>query len=371
MIDPKRPNMGAAVNCASIVPQTLPRFDVNSVQAMFLKETGTSIANAQTEIIARLTSQRCNDLTNEFDPVISYELQRIKRAVRYYQRNAVQLDDQCDGIFGVVVDDLVRSHRLRLSLNALISVVGQEPLRSITVVAAFIPADLLDGPGALGFSPRKLVANFESDLVRAYAHAGCDFVRLAGWMELALLEDLPKDSDKATCLQDWWAYRGADLFGFGKPPGRAYCLHVHQQGVVHIADAWAQAVAIGAALREYFPCAHAVMVKDFDLNNPPLKNVGNFGRYRAKLVGNKQPARAIPNAVELAANLRFWARCQSQSRVASIAKHWPELGSKKLTASEDFANARESLVLRRLALAWEDASRVWTDDSKQWLATLP
>lgn len=340
-------------------------FDLKSAEVQFLKETGTTIDACQTEVLERLRSQEVL-LSDELlevetagqeipDPVITSQIERIERRVQFFSSTGIHLLDSNDAPFGVIADDLHRSHQLRLRLDRLVRVVGQEPLRSITAVHSFIPAALLEGPGALGFSPDQMVHEFLYDFWRAFAESGFSFVRFVGWLELARIED--PTGDKADCRDDYWLYRGRDFFQIKDAPARSDSLHLHVYGLARRAGRWASGKEITKALQQYFPGRDAIMTREFDLKKMPATNIGRIGRYRSKLMGDVAQGRKIPSAQELAANVRFWSRCPFQTRDFSIAEDWPEIGPRFPKPTDDAA------LLKRVADAWSDAERAWTPAS--------
>jgi hypothetical protein len=349
----------------TLAPFDRPFFDLMAAESQFLKETGTTIGACQAKVLERLRSREVlfNDelfdaVTPDeatFDPAISRQIERIEKRVQSFSGNSIHLLDSNDAPYGVIADDLHRSHQLRLKLDRLVEVVGQEPLRSITAVHSFIPAALLEGPGALGFSPDQMVHEFLYDFWRAFAESGFSFVRLIGWLELARIED--PTGDKADCRDDYWLYRGRDFFQIKDAPARSDSLHLHCYGLARRAGRWASGKEITNALQQYFPGRDAVMTREFDLKKAPATNIGRIGRYRSKLMGDVAQGRNIPSAKELAANVRFWSRCATQSRDFSIAEDWPETGPRLPKPLDD------PDLMKRVSDAWSDAEKAWTPAS--------
>lgn len=349
----------------TLCPLDRPFFDLSAAEKQFFKETGTTIEACQSEVLERLRSQEFifeDELSDSMapddaihDPVIARQIERIQKRVQHSAINSTHLLDHNDSPYGVIADDLHRSHQLRLTLDRVAGVVGQEPLRSITAVHSFIPAELLEGPGALGFNPNQMVSEFLYDFWRAFAESGFSFVRLVGWLELARIEN--PTGDKADCRDDLWLYRGRDFFQIKDAPVRADSLHLHCYGLARRAGHWASGREITKALQQYFPGRDAIKTREFDLKKAPETNIGRIGRYRSKLMGDVAQGREIPSAQELAANVRFWSRCSTQTRDFAIAEDWPEIGPRNPKPLD------EPDLLKRVSHAWSAAEKAWTPES--------
>lgn len=349
----------------TLAPLGDPFFDLEAVQESFATESGTTLDTCQAIVLESLGSQRENHddplfdsgLSEETitDTIIARQMDSIRQRVRTHAKTRFNIHEIVDAPYGVVADELVRSHQLRLKLDALAGTVGQSVMRGVTVCHGFIPAELLEGPGELGFQPERLVGDLLYDFWRTFSETGFSFVRLAGWMELALIEN--PTGDKADSLADWWSYRGRDFFQIKEAPVRSYGLHLHAYGVARRAGEWTTAKAVTKSLKEFFPCRDAVMTKEFDLKKTSATNIGRIGRYRSKLMGNVRPPRLIPSGHELAANVRFWSRCSTQSRDFTIAEDWPEIGPRFPEPLDD------PDLIKRLSDAWNAAEKAWTPQS--------
>ena len=349
----------------TLAPLDLPFFSVKAVEAAFAAEAGATLDICQALVLENLASQReiyndplvDNNVSAECitDPTIVEQVEHIRSRVQSLTKTSLNVDDIATAPYGAVADELVRSHQLRLKLDALSNTVGQAAMRGTTVCHGFIPAELLEGPGDLGFHPEQLVADLLYDFWRAFPETGFSFVRLVGWMELALIEN--PTGDKGDCLGDWWCYRGRDFFRIKEAPVRSYGLHLHAYGVARRAGHWASAKAITKSLKEFFPCSDAVMTKEFDLKKTAATNIGRIGRYRSKLMGNVRPHRLTPSGPELAANVRFWSRCATQSRDFTIVEDWPEIGARRPKPLDD------PDLMKRVSDAWTDAEKAWTPQS--------
>lgn len=355
----------------SLSPLNQPFFDVEATERPFLKETGNSFEQSQSMVLNALQAKEHTFQDALLEPPSQYEplsddaiinqSQRIRQRLSNISQTRMIPVGADDSSYGVPMDDFVSSQRLRLRLHKLAEIVGQEPLRSVTVVHSFIPAELLEGPGELGFSPEHLVSDFLYTFWRAFAECGFTFVRLSGWLELALIEN-PTD-DKGDCLQDQWLFRGRDFFGVRDAPKRSWSLHLHSYGLARRAGRWATAKEITTALESYFPYRYARKSREFDLTKSADENIGRIGRYRSKLMGDVEQGREVPSADEIAANVRFWSRCVTQSRDFTIAEDWPEIGPRHPKPLDD------PDLMKRVSDAWSDAGKAWTPESP-WLATV-
>lgn len=367
MTEPKFANVRRGVIPVSktLSPRDQPFFDLEATEPQFLKETGKSFEQSQSHVLNALQTREhtFEDALLEppsqfeplFDEAVISQSQRIRQRLNNISQNRVVPLGANDASYGVPVDDFISSQRLRLRLHNLASVIGQEPLRSITVVHSFIPAELLEGPGELGFSPEQMVSDFLYAFWQAFAETGFSFVRLQGWLELALIEN--PTADKGDCLQDQWLYRGLDFFGIADAPARSWSLHLHSYGVARRAGRWASAEEITKALKPYFPYRNARLTRAFDMTNTANENIGRIGRYRSKLMGDVDQARDMPSAAEIAANVRFWSRCVTQSRDFTIAEDWPEIGPRYPKPFDD------PYLIRRVSDAWSDAEKAWAPES--------
>jgi hypothetical protein len=355
----------------TLSPLERPYFDLDAIDGAFSRETGSTLSNVQATILDVLRERQFTfddalfDSPSTGEPLIDHAIVRQIGAVedRLHQiaDKAIMGRPPLGSPYGVVSDDLYHSHRLRLRLDQLAQAAGQEALRSITVVHSFIPAELLEGPGPLGFSPEQMVAEFYYDVWRALAEAGFSFVRLVGWLELELIDFSKGHQNKADCLADWWLYRGRDFFQISDPPKRCYSLHLHAYGLARIAGRWAIARNknndLSKALKAFFPSRNAVLCREFDLTNSVEENIGRIGRYRSKLMGDVEQGRSIPSPKEIAANVRIWSRCATQSRDFTIVEDWPEIGARRPKPLDD------PDLMKRVSDAWNDAERAWTPQS--------
>lgn len=367
MKEPKSTNVRSGVTPASktLAPLGRPFFDLEATEPQFLKETGHTFEQCQSTVLDALQTKEHTfqdallEPPSEYEPLSDQAIinqgQRIRRRLSYIAQNRTVPVDSNDASYGVPIDDFVSSQRLRLRLHNLAATVGQEPLRSITVVHSFIPAEILEGPGELGFSPEHLVSDFLYTFWRAFAESGFSFVRLSGWLELALIEN-PTD-DKGDCLQDQWLFRGRDFFGIPDVPPRSWSLHLHCYGLARRAGRWASAKEITTALESYFPYRYARKTREFDLTKSPDVNIGRIGRYRSKLMGDVEKSREMPSSDEIAVNVRFWSPCITQSRDFTICEDWPEIGPRIPRPLDD------PDLMKRISDAWNDAERAWTFDS--------
>lgn len=367
MTEPKSSKVprGVIPGSKTLSPLDQPFFDVEGAERQFLKETGRTFEQSQSMVLNALQTKEHTfqdallEPPSEYEPLLDQAVinqrQRIRQRLIDVSKNRMLPVDANDASYGLPIDDFVSSQRLRLRLHNLASVVGQEPLRSVTVVHSFIPAEILEGPGELGFSPEYLVSDFLYTFWRAFAECGFTFVRLSGWLELALIEN-PTD-DKGDCLQDQWLFRGRDFFGVRDAPKRSWSLHLHSYGLARRAGRWATAKEITTALEPYFPYRYARKSREFDLTKSPDVNIGRIGRYRSKLMGDVEQGREIPSADEIAANVRFWSRCTTQSRDFTIAEDWPEIGLRFPKPLDD------SALMKRVSDAWSDADKAWTPES--------
>jgi hypothetical protein len=367
MKEPKSTKVRRGVTPASttLAPLDRPFFDLKATEPHFLKETGRTFEQSQSTVLDALQSKEHTfqdallEPPSEYEPLsddaIINQGQRIRQRLSYIAQNRTVPVESNDASYGVPVDDFVSSQRLRLRLHNLASVVGQEPLRSITVVHSFIPAEVLEGPGELGFSPEHLVSDFLYTFWRAFAESGFTFVRLSGWLELALIEN-PTD-DKGDCLQDQWLFRGRDFFGIPDVPQRSWSLHLHCYGLARRAGRWATAREITKALEPYFPYRNARLTREVDLKNTADENIGRIGRYRSKLMGDVEQSREVPSSDEIAVNVRFWSTCITQSRDFTICEDWPEIGPRRPKPLDD------PDLMKCISDAWDDAERAWTFES--------
>lgn len=367
MTESKSPNMRRGVIPVSrtLSPLDQPFFDLEAAESQFLKETGNSFEQSQSMVLNALQTKEhafqdaLLEPPSEYEPLtddaIITQSQRIRQRLSNIPRTRMIPVGANDASYGVPMDDFVSSQRLRLKLHNLVGVVGQEPLRSLTVVHSFIPAELLEGPGELGFNPDHLVSDFLYTFWQAFAETGFTFVRLHGWLELALIEN--PTADKGDCLQDQWLCRGRDFFGIKDAPNRSWSLHLHCYGLTRRAGRWASAKEITKALEPYFPYRNARLTREFDLTNVPDENIGRIGRYRSKLMGDVEQGRETPSADEIAANVRIWSRCATQSRDFTIVEDWPEIGARRPKPLDD------PDLMKRVSDAWSAAEKAWTPQS--------
>lgn len=349
----------------TIAPLDQPFFDVEATERQFLMETGQTFEQSQSTVLNALQTKEHTfqdallEPPSEYEPlsdhVIINQSRRIRQRLSDISRARLVPVGSDDAFYGVPIDDFLRSQQLRLRLHNLAAVVGQEPLRSITVVHSFVPAELLEGPGELGFSPEHLVSDFLYTFWRAFAESGFSFVRLSGWLELALIEN--PTADKGDCLRDQWLYRGRDFFGIADVPTRSWSLHLHSYGLARRAGRWATAKEITTALESYFPYRYARKSREFDLTKSADENIGRIGRYRSKLMGDVEQGREMPPADEIAVNVRFWSRCSTQRRDFTICEDWPEIGPRRPKPLDD------PELMKRVSDAWNAAEKAWTPES--------
>lgn len=362
---PTKVRRGVIPVSKTLSPIDQPFFDLKATEPQFLEETGRTFAQSQSVVMNALQTKERTFQDALLEPSFEYEplsdqaiisqSQRIRQRLSNIAQSRMLPVHADDASYGVPMDDFVSSQRLRLKLDKLVGVLGQEPLRSITVVHSFIPAELLEGPGELGFNPEHLVSDFLYTFWQAFAETGFSFVRLFGWLELAVIED--PTADKGDCLQDQWLCRGRDFFGITDAPKRSWSLHLHSYGLARRAGRWASAKEITKALEPYFPYRHARLTRAFDLSNSSDENIGRIGRYRSKLMGDVEQGREIPSPDEIAANVRFWSRCVTQSRDFTIAEDWPEIGPRRPKPLDD------PDLMNRVSDAWSDAEKAWTTES--------